>query len=193
MNSLPTKDILLLYINDNKGTRKVVNLSDVEKVKVSSSKTHIIFMKNREYHEVTNYSSFADQLTAYLGGSDVLPSADSITFVDYQEGTKDTAFLYLDACKKHGIPPWVYVALGLAGEAGEICNKLKKIIRDKDSLEIDDELRGIVEKEIGDELWYLTQLAETFDLKLSTIASKNLSKLKSRKDRGVLGGSGDTR
>ena len=85
-----------------------------------------------------------------------------------------------------------YAALGLAGEAGEICNKIKKIDRDKKGLITDDE-RDDMKKELGDVLWYMSALASEFGISLDEIAKKNIEKLYSRMNRGVLSGSGDDR
>ena len=80
----------------------------------------------------------------------------------------------------------MYPALGLCGEAGEVANKVKKIIRDK---KIDVDIGG----EIGDVLWYCAMLADYFDANLGKIMEDNINKLQSRKSRGTLGGSGDNR
>ncbi len=85
-----------------------------------------------------------------------------------------------------------YPILGLAGEAGEICNKYKKIIRDK-SGEVDVNDLDQLAKELGDVLWYVAQIASELGTDLETVARVNLMKLGDRKDRGVLGGSGDER
>lgn len=85
-----------------------------------------------------------------------------------------------------------YVALGLAGEAGEIANKVKKIYRDDDGdvrPETVEELAG----ELGDVLWYLAMLADELGLNLRGIAKANVLKLRDRQARGTLGGSGDDR
>jgi NTP pyrophosphatase (non-canonical NTP hydrolase) len=90
------------------------------------------------------------------------------------------------------IPPVVYCALGLAGEAGEVANKIKKVYRDEDgefSLEKEEELA----KELGDVLWYVAALANELGFSLAWVAEENLNKLKSRQERGVIGGSGDER
>lgn len=84
-----------------------------------------------------------------------------------------------------------YTGLGL-GEVGEIQGKLKKIIRDSKGV-ITDEVRAAVRKEIGDELWYLAQLCNELGVDLGEAAVENLEKLASRKERGVLQGSGDNR
>lgn len=82
--------------------------------------------------------------------------------------------------------------LGLVGETGEIAEKAKKIVRDKDSdfsqWDTDD-----LKKELGDTLWYLAVLADFFDLALSDVAKHNIAKLADRQRRGVIGGSGDHR
>lgn len=85
----------------------------------------------------------------------------------------------------------IYPALGL-GEAGEVQNKVKKIYRDNNG-QWSAENRVAVAKELGDLLWYIAVLARDLDVSLGFIASQNLDKLASRKERGVLGGSGDSR
>lgn len=85
-----------------------------------------------------------------------------------------------------------YPALGLAGEAGEVCEKIKKIMRDKNGV-ITREDALELSKELGDVLWYISALASELDVSLSTIAEKNIEKLSSRQERGKLLGSGDNR
>jgi NTP pyrophosphatase (non-canonical NTP hydrolase) len=87
---------------------------------------------------------------------------------------------------------FVYPALGLVGEAGEVADKLKKVIRDNEGVLIDP-VRDAVAKELGDTLWYLAALAFEMDYDLNEIAQINIDKLNSRKERGVLSGSGDNR
>jgi NTP pyrophosphatase (non-canonical NTP hydrolase) len=87
---------------------------------------------------------------------------------------------------------FAYPALGLAGEAGEVADKLKKVIRDNDGV-LTDQVRDAVAKEIGDVLWYVSVLAYEMDYDLNAIAQINIDKLNSRKERGVLSGSGDNR
>ena len=83
-----------------------------------------------------------------------------------------------------------YTALGLTGEAGEVAEKVKKMIRDSKSLE--DAKPGIM-AELGDVLWYIAALAKEIDADLSTIATLNLRKLRERKKKGTLRGEGDNR
>lgn len=85
-----------------------------------------------------------------------------------------------------------YPALGLAGEAGEVCEKIKKIMRDKNG-ELNNEDRDLLVKELGDVLWYVSALADELDVFLGSVASANLEKLRSRQERGKISGSGDNR
>ena len=87
------------------------------------------------------------------------------------------------------VPAISYVALGLAGEAGEVADKVKKLIRDGDT----PELRAAIKKEVGDVLWYWTRMCRELGIEPEAIAQENVDKLQSRKDRGVLQGSGDNR
>lgn len=86
----------------------------------------------------------------------------------------------------------IYPVLGLVGEAGEVAEKLKKIIRDNDGW-MSEEQKHEYAKELGDVLWYLGAIASGLNYRLSDIAELNLGKLQSRKDRNVLKGSGDNR
>lgn len=81
----------------------------------------------------------------------------------------------------------LYPALGLAGEAGEVANKIKKMLRD------DDFDRSAIAEEIGDVLWYVAALSRDLNIDLHDIAMNNLEKLYGRKARGTLSGSGDKR
>lgn len=85
-----------------------------------------------------------------------------------------------------------YVTLGLVGEAGEIANKVKKIIRDNNSVCADDHRKDLA-KELGDVLWYCAALASELGVELNTVAQANVDKLTKRKENGVLQGSGDNR
>jgi NTP pyrophosphatase (non-canonical NTP hydrolase) len=87
---------------------------------------------------------------------------------------------------------FAYPALGLAGEAGEVADKLKKVIRDNAGV-LTDAVRDAVASELGDVLWYVSVLASEIDYSLDEIMARNLAKLNSRKKRGVISGSGDNR
>lgn len=82
--------------------------------------------------------------------------------------------------------------LGLTGEAGEVSDKVKKIIRDKNGKILEEDREAIV-KELGDVMWYLAGIARYLNAPLEEVAKKNLEKLASRKKRGVLSGDGDDR
>jgi len=85
-----------------------------------------------------------------------------------------------------------YPALGLAGEVGEVCEKIKKSIRGDYDI-FDKESLDAIESEMGDVLWYLAALASDLHLRLSDIAEKNLIKLESRRERNKIKGEGDER
>ncbi len=107
-------------------------------------------------------------------------------FEEYQKKSRKTA-IYPNADNN-----FIYPTLGLSGEAGEVAEKIKKAIRDKNGI-IDEERKKEIEKELGDVLWYVSQLASELKLSLNKIAEKNIEKLYSRMDRGKLGGEGDNR
>ena len=81
-----------------------------------------------------------------------------------------------------------YMTMGLTGEAGEIANKVKKVMRDGKKLDLED-----IKHELGDVLWYVAGLSTVLGIDLEDVAKANIEKLKSRKARGVIGGSGDNR
>ena len=87
----------------------------------------------------------------------------------------------------------IYPALGLAGEAGEAADKVKKIIRDNNANFNDEEKRKAIAMEVGDVLWYVATLAHDIGYTLEEIGEMNYEKLKSRQQRNMLGGSGDNR
>lgn len=108
-----------------------------------------------------------------------------MSLVNYQLEARSTA-IYPPSTKV------IYPALGLAGEAGEVCNKVKKIIRDDGGKLTDDKKEQLID-EVGDCLWYLANLATDLGVTLEEVARRNLSKLQSRQERGTLTGSGDNR
>jgi len=110
-----------------------------------------------------------------------------MTLNEYQKEALVTALFSGNELKD--LSHWV---LGVTGEAGEIAEKVKKIIRDKDG-RLDAEAKIELGKEIGDVLWYLAVLAEHLGVKFDDIAEGNIAKLRSRQARGVIGGSGDNR
>ena len=86
----------------------------------------------------------------------------------------------------------IYPTLGLVGEAGEVAEKVKKVIRDKNGI-FDEDSKKSIKKELGDVLWYLSNLCNEFGFSLDDVALQNLEKLKLRSARGKISGSGDDR
>jgi NTP pyrophosphatase (non-canonical NTP hydrolase) len=110
-----------------------------------------------------------------------------MTFEEYQAKALTTVISTGDEFKN--LLHWV---LGLTGEAGEVAEKMKKIIRDKDSV-ITEQDKQEMAKELGDVLWYIAVFANDLGVSMDEIANTNLAKLQSRQERGMLGGSGDNR
>lgn len=105
---------------------------------------------------------------------------------DYQQKALETA-VYPEEYRI------IYPTLGLTGEAGEVSDKIKKIIRDKNASFDSEETRLAIAKEIGDVLWYIATLSNDLGFSLEEIGQMNYEKLKSRQERNMLGGSGDNR
>jgi len=106
-------------------------------------------------------------------------------FDEYQKRARTTAIYPSD----NSI---AYLALGIAGESGEVAEKVKKSIRDFGG-ELSKEYKQAIAYELSDVLWYIANMAYELGYSLETIAEMNLEKLFSRKERGKLGGNGDTR
>ena len=110
---------------------------------------------------------------------------EDYTLNDYQKDALSTA-IYPETSRI------IYPALGLAGEAGEVCEKVKKVLRDNGG-EFSEEKKAETAKEVGDVLWYVANIAHDLGYTLGDIARMNRDKLFSRKERNVLHGSGDNR
>ena len=107
---------------------------------------------------------------------------------DYQEWTEETAMGHATSTTE-GISQEdavIFLSLALNGEAGEVAEKSKRVLRGDGDLES-------VEDEIGDVLWYLARLADELGVSLSDITAENIGKLEDRHERGVIAGSGDER
>jgi NTP pyrophosphatase (non-canonical NTP hydrolase) len=105
------------------------------------------------------------------------------SFKEYEQEAKTT-----DLTKNpSAIEQRMYYALGLIGEAGEVSEKIKKLYRDK---KLNEEQ---LIKEIGDVMWYMARLTNSFGYSLEDVARMNISKLKSRQERNKLHGEGDDR
>lgn len=107
------------------------------------------------------------------------------TFDTYQKATEKTA-IYPKMFGLH------YTVLGLASEAGEVAGKLKKVIRDNDSKVGKKELEEIA-FELGDVMWYVSQICNELNISLEEIATLNIQKLTKRQKEDLLQGSGDKR
>lgn len=107
---------------------------------------------------------------------------------EYQKGASRTA-MYPGKGELGGL---LYTALGLAGEAGEFCNKVKKVLRDKGGV-LDGPTRLALAEELGDAQWYIAECATEIGFTLEDIMEANLDKLAKRAERGVITGSGDNR
>ena len=85
-----------------------------------------------------------------------------------------------------------YALLGLTGEAGELANKIKKVMRDSGGV-ISEKTSDSIKGELGDVMWYVAALATEMGFDLSEVAQSNLDKLSSRKEKGTLLGDGDNK
>lgn len=104
---------------------------------------------------------------------------------EYQQAANKTAIYP----SKHAI---IYPALGLTGEAGEVSDKIKKVLRDNNGV-FTDEKKLEIAKELGDVLWYVSTMARDIGYTLQQVAQMNIDKLQSRQERVLIGGSGDNR
>ena len=113
-------------------------------------------------------------------------SVRAVELSEYQRASRATA-VYPDAGRN-----LLYPTLGLCGEAGEVAEKVKKMLRD-DGGSLTDQRRTALGAELGDVLWYVAQVATEAGLDLDALAAGNLEKLRSRAERGALTGDGDER
>lgn len=113
------------------------------------------------------------------------PESVGMSLNDYQQSAISTAIYPHDY-------EGPYLALALCGEAGEVADKVKKVLRDKGGRYYQSDIQAIA-NELGDVLWYAANLARVLGYKLSDIARMNIEKINGRLERGTLHGSGDTR
>ena len=113
-----------------------------------------------------------------------------MNFDEYQEKVRKYDFCKVKTWKLPG--GLIEKVLGITGEAGEVADKFKKIIRDKNG-EISEEDKVEIVKELGDVLWYTATIARYMDVEFSEVARKNIEKLEGRRKRGKLRGEGDNR
>lgn len=109
-----------------------------------------------------------------------------MTFEEYQIEARKTA-IYPNKDNN-----FIYPTLGLAGEAGEVAEKIKKVLRDNQGI-VSEEKKIEITKELGDVLWYVANLSQELGISLEEVVQKNIEKLKSRQQRDELHGSGDNR
>ncbi len=113
----------------------------------------------------------------------------SMTLNEYEQKARSTAKYPQDAAL-------LYPTLKLAGEAGEVAEKLGKAMRDRGWMPgqpLSDELKADLIKEVGDVLWYVASVAVDLGSSLEEVAQTNVNKLASRAERGTIHGSGDDR
>ena len=91
----------------------------------------------------------------------------------YQDKSRETA-CYPNAGKNA-----IYQTLGLAGEAGEVADKVKKVLRDNNG-DFNEEEKAKIKLELGDVLWYVSQLSSELGFDLENVAKANLKKLSSQ-------------
>jgi NTP pyrophosphatase (non-canonical NTP hydrolase) len=113
-------------------------------------------------------------------------TSDALDFSAYQRAAAHTAALI---ATDH---PIVYPTLGLANEAGEVAGKVKKIFRDRQG-QITEADREALALELGDVLWYLSEICTQLGIRLEDVAARNIAKIADRASRGVLSGDGDLR
>ena len=110
---------------------------------------------------------------------------------DYQASAHEYAFYEVPKVGKQELP-FVYPSLGLAEEAGEVAGNLAKTVRDNKG-HVDETTRTMLAKELGDVLWFVSELSYLLGFELSYIMRLNLWKLEHRFQKGTLSGSGDDR
>lgn len=115
-----------------------------------------------------------------------------MTLNEYQKQALTTEIMNRDGIINAAEPAFMAKILGLVGESGEVAEKFKKIIRDKEG-KINSNDKTEIKKELGDVLWYTAVIADYLGIGFEDVAQTNLKKLASRKARGVGKGSGDNR
>lgn len=114
-----------------------------------------------------------------------------LTINDYQKEAHTTASYPVGRIAGHDIN-YIYPVMGLTEEAGEVSGKFAKAVCDFHGV-ITDERKTEIVKELGDVMWFIAEICTCLDVTLEEVAEKNLAKLASRKERGVIHGSGDNR
>lgn len=115
-----------------------------------------------------------------------------MTLNEYQAASAKTAVYHEKVTPYLKEHTFIYLVLGLAGESGEVADKVKKIYRDAGG-KLDADNKRELTQELGDVLWYVARLADEWGFSLEDVASMNIEKLRSRKKRQTLHGDGDNR
>lgn len=191
MSSKITAYTFAAYLDDLIARRDIYTLSKMRAaLQEAESAARACADRARAHHIGTK---LVEEMRRYLDDSGMMINVGESDFDEYQNRchsfvTKEVAALGIS-----------YFALGLGGEAGEVLEKIKKILRDGiisivglPTKMMRSEVKDL-EKELGDVLWYLSMIASTLGLRLSEVASTNIAKLESRKERDVLHGEGDDR
>ncbi len=118
------------------------------------------------------------------------PGRLTMTFNEYQKQALTTAHVGKD--NKNTLMEKTIWVMGIAGEAGEVVEKWKKIVAYKEG-KISAEDTQELKKELGDVIWYIAVLADSLGLTLEEVMQLNVQKLIDRKKRGVIKGQGDNR
>lgn len=110
-----------------------------------------------------------------------------MTFKEYQELCKLTDVAEKDK-DKYPVPQYIYAALGIAGEAGEVADQAKKSLRSPENGQLSPERIEKIIGEMGDVLWYIAKMCNEFGIRMDAVAEYNLEKLKKRyEERGQYG------
>lgn len=146
--------------------------------------------ETNEIHAIGGNREEGEGDTKYIGYEIIKKLIKGYSFNEYQrECRKTDVGTSAQDCIK---PGWLYYALGIWGESGELGEKIKKLFRDKNGV-VDFEFKEAVIKEMGDIQWYMARLADWFEIDFESVFIANVKKLQSRKVRNKIHGEGDER
>ncbi len=143
----------------------------------------------------SGYSDYMNPAQKFSGKSrkyQIEGVSNGMNLNEYQKKAITTELMTRSDDLNANDPALVAKILGLVGEAGEVAEKFKKIIRDKEGV-ISEDAKQDIAKELGDVLWYISALSDYLGLTLDEVAEMNIKKLFDRKSRGAGRGSGDNR
>lgn len=124
-----------------------------------------------------------------------------MTFDEYQEKAHTFASYDQKALERFGpdiadAATFLYPSSKLAGEAGEVAEKMAKLVRDQGVVSfsgVSPESKLQIRAELSDCLWYIAEIAHRLDISLQDVAEYNIQKLSGRVNRGTINGDGDNR